>query len=376
MRFWAGVSTVAGALRRKVWIDQYHFRWYPNLFVILVAPPGIVAKSTTSEVGYKLLRQLKQIQFGPEVVTWQALVTSFAEAAETFEYQGKHIVMAPLSIESSEMGNLINTQDRDMINALITLWDNKPFTKKTKGGGAEEVQNPWLNVIACTTPSWISANVPQEMIGGGFISRCLFVFTDAKEKYVAYPMRRMNKNIHELEADLVHDLKLMANTLTGPFTLTESAMDWGEAWYENFHKNEAPKLDHSVLGGYIARKQVLTHKLAMILVASRQSELVIDASDLERAVTLVTELEADMPKVFDRLGETETSAHAKRLLDFIKRAGSLPYTTVYRYVQSAFPGFRDFEDVILGFQRAGYVRLDMQNNDPTKVRVVWCDDGN
>jgi hypothetical protein len=374
MRFWAGVSTIAGALRRRVWIDQFHFRWYPNLFVILVAPPGIVAKSTTSEVGYKLLRELKQIQFGPEVVTWQALVTSFAEAAETFEFEGKNLIMSPLSIESSEMGNLINTQDRDMINALITLWDNKPFNKKTKGGGLEEIKNPWLNIIACTTPSWISSNVPQEMIGGGFISRCLFVFAEAKEKYVAYPARRMNKNIHILREELTHDLQHIATKLVGPYTLTEDAMDWGERWYENFHKFEAPKLDQSVLGGYVARKQVLTHKLAMILVASSRDDMTIHAADLERAVELVSELEADMPKVFARLGETEMSAHANRLLDFIKRAGSLPYTTVYRYVQSAFPGFRDFEDVLLGFQRAGYIELVMQGNDPNKVTVRWIDD--
>ena len=42
MYFWAGVSAIAGALRRKVWIDQAYFRWYPNFYICLVAPPGIV----------------------------------------------------------------------------------------------------------------------------------------------------------------------------------------------------------------------------------------------------------------------------------------------------------------------------------------------
>jgi hypothetical protein len=373
MRFWSAVSAVAGAMRRKCWIDQYHFRWYPNLFVIFVAPPGIVAKSTTSEISYKLLRQLPEIQFGPEATTWQALVTAFTEASETFDCAGKTYIMSPLSIESSEFGNLINTQDRDMINAMITLWDNKPFKKRTKGGGIEDIQNPWLNVIACTTPAWIAANIPQEMIGGGFVSRCLFVFTDTKAKYVAYPSRRMRGNIKELEADLVHDLMHIARNITGPYILTEEAMDWGEVWYEEFYKNQAPKMDQSVLGGYIARKQVLTHKLAMIIVASQRDERIIHVADLERAVQLVTELEADMPKVFARIGATEISAHAQRLLDFIKRAGILPYATVYRYVQSAFPGFRDFEDVLLGFQRAGYVALDVDPLDATKIMVRWLE---
>jgi hypothetical protein len=31
MYFWTGVSTIAAALRRKVWIDMGNFVWYPNL---------------------------------------------------------------------------------------------------------------------------------------------------------------------------------------------------------------------------------------------------------------------------------------------------------------------------------------------------------
>ena len=107
MYFWTGVSVVAGALRRKVWVDQAYFKWYPNFYIILVAPPGIVSKSTTAGIGMNLLRQVPGIRFGPDVVTWQALVTSFAEAAETYESGGLLHVMSPITIESSEFGNLL-----------------------------------------------------------------------------------------------------------------------------------------------------------------------------------------------------------------------------------------------------------------------------
>ena len=48
MHFWTGVSVIAGALRRKVWIDEIYFKWYPNFYIIFVAPPGVVSKSTTA----------------------------------------------------------------------------------------------------------------------------------------------------------------------------------------------------------------------------------------------------------------------------------------------------------------------------------------
>jgi hypothetical protein len=41
MHFWCGVAAIAGALRRRTWIDMSYFRWYPNFYIIIVAPPGI-----------------------------------------------------------------------------------------------------------------------------------------------------------------------------------------------------------------------------------------------------------------------------------------------------------------------------------------------
>ena len=59
MHFWVAVSTIAGALRRRVWIDQGYFQWTPNFYIILVAPPGIVSISTSLSIGMILLRQLE-----------------------------------------------------------------------------------------------------------------------------------------------------------------------------------------------------------------------------------------------------------------------------------------------------------------------------
>ena len=60
--FWTGVSTIAGALRRRVWIDQKYFQWVPNFYIILVAPPGGISKSTTANSGMNLLRDVPGIK--------------------------------------------------------------------------------------------------------------------------------------------------------------------------------------------------------------------------------------------------------------------------------------------------------------------------
>jgi hypothetical protein len=79
MHFWTAVSTIAGALRRRVGLTWLIFRWHPNFYIILVAPPGIVSKSHYCWYWNVPLKKVPDIRFGPDVVTWQALVTGFAE---------------------------------------------------------------------------------------------------------------------------------------------------------------------------------------------------------------------------------------------------------------------------------------------------------
>ena len=49
--FWTGLSTISGALQRKVYIDEVKFKLFPNMYVFFVAPPGVATKSTTVGVG-------------------------------------------------------------------------------------------------------------------------------------------------------------------------------------------------------------------------------------------------------------------------------------------------------------------------------------
>lgn len=371
MHFWAGVSAVAGALRRKVWIDQAYFNWYPNFYIILVAPPGIVAKSTTSGIAMNLLRQVPGIHFGPDVLTWQSLVTDFATKTEGFEHQGLVYPMSALTFESSEFGNLLDPQDKAMVDLLVSLWDGKPgaFTKSTKTSGSDSIENPWINLIACTTPSWIAGNFPEYMIGGGFTSRCLFVYAEKKAKLVAYPGLTVPKNTKEIAEKLVADLGHISNALCGPYTLTPDAVAWGENWYTGHYATKHLHLDDERFGGYIARKQTHIHKLAMILAASTSDDMIITRDHLSLADTMVTDLEPDMQFVFSKIGKSSNSIYAEKLVQFVQARGTVPYHEAYRYVHTYFPSMRDFEDILAGCIRAGYLKFNdmMKTLEPGPV---------
>lgn len=358
MHFWTGVSALAGALRRRVWIDMVYFKWHANHYIVFVAPPGIVSKSTTVAIGMDLLRKVPGVVFGPDVVTWPALVTAFAACTTSFQVGEDWHTECALTLESSEFGNLVNPQDREMIDLLVTLWDSRQgtFKKVTKSSGMDQVENPWINMIACTTPSWISGNFPEYVIGGGFTSRCLFVYTDQKEKYVAYPHLVVPGDVESKRIRLVQDLEHIS-TLAGPYHLSSEAIEWGKLWYKRHYEHPSNLLSDDRFAGYLARKQTHLHKLAMVLAAARSDELVIEIQDMVGALVMLDDLELDMPKVFARIGRSEESIQTERFIAFVYHKGRVKYSEAYHHVHSYFPKNSDFEAVVAGAVAAGFLKI-------------------
>lgn len=374
MLFWTGVSTIAGALRRRVWIDMGIFQWVPNFYVILVAPPGIVSKSTTAGIGMNLLRKIPDVKFGPDVVTWQSFVQALA-GATTMDLEpttGEYHPMSCITIASSEFGNFLNPSDREMVDVLVSLWDGQKgvFSKMTKTSGNDTIENPWVNIIACTTPAWISGNFPEYMIGGGFTSRCVFVYADKKRQLKAYPGLDANGDpvtdeFKAKEADLLHDLELIS-MMIGEYKLDKPAIAWGTEWYQRHYETKPAHLDNDQFSGYLARKQTHIHKLAMVIAASRSDRLVVTVDDLTFAEQMISALESDMPKVFNRIGQTEITKGAGDIVGIVHAAGRIEQTDLYRRLFRTM-SYKDFSDALNSAIGAGHIKL-MQEG--AKVFVI------
>lgn len=359
MHFWTGVSTLAGALRRKVCIDMVRFQWYPSFYIIFVAPPGVVSKTTTADVGMSLLREVPGINFGPDIITWPALVQSFAACGESFQLGEDWYPMSALTLVAGELGNLINPQDREMLNLYITLWDGvKRLDKTTKSSGCDTIEAPWINILGCTTPHWIADNMPAAAVGGGFTSRCIFVYADTKTQYVPYVDEVVSTNNEQIRADLINDLEHISTALCGKFTISEEARVWGRKWYEGFWRTDVKLMNDGLMEGYAARKQTHMHKIAMILSVSRSDDLIISAEDLQLANAMLSDLEPDMVKVFSRIGRTEESLQTERFVAFIEKHNFIAYEKAYQHIHYAFPDFHNFEAIVQGCIRAGYIRME------------------
>lgn len=328
--FWTGVSVLAGALRRRVWIDMRKFQWTPNFYIILVGPPGIAAKSTSISMGMGLLLKVPGVKFGPESMTWQALAKDLEDAVEHVEYYNgagiKELTkMSCLTIQISELGTFLRLDDDQLMSFLIRMWEGQKdtFRHKTKASGNVEVDNPWLNIIGATTPSWLKDNFPEAMIGGGLTSRVVFVYGDKKRSLIPYPDEVMPVRDHnKIRDELIDDL-VEISKLSGPYQLSPFAREWGRAWYAD-HNNPDLRPSHMVserYGGYLARKQTHLHKFAIVLAAAKRNQLIIEEEDLKEAEVIISENEKDMIKVFESIGVVNQSKHMQEIVSIVRFSG-------------------------------------------------------
>lgn len=388
--FWTGVGTIAGALRRRVWIDQRYFEWTPNFYIILVAPAGVASKSTSMGIGTSLLREVADVKFGPDSGTWQAIGKALMEAQEYVpktkgDIEGEMEQMSCITCTPGELGTFLDFSDRKLIDTLTSLWDGQRgvFEHRTSTNGTITINNPWINILSATTPAWLRKNVPEEAIGGGFASRVIFVFGDKKRKLVAYPglMEEKKDQLKSLRDDLIHDLKEIS-TMIGEMVLTPEAVTWGSKWYEEHWNNRALHMASDRFDGYIARKQTHIHKLAMVISASQSSAGVITDKHLIAAEKITTGTEHDMIKVFESIGVAPMSRLIQQVVSFLdtyrKQEMAVTQQMLYRHCFQIMSE-QEFTEVISSCTKAGYITVKQRDNtiyyylnvDPSEIgRVI------
>ena len=356
--FWTGVATIAGALRRQVWIEQRYFQWTPNFYIILVGPAGVVTKSTSMRVGLQILQELDTVHMGPQAMTWQGLTLALEEAADLVPYGEEFLPMSCITCAVGELGTFLRPRDDDMVSFLTDIWDGQlgPWEQKLKTSKGAKLMNPWVHFIGCTTPSWLKKNVGEDMIGGGLISRVIFVYGDKKRHLVTYPADVIeDKTFLDTQAKLIEDLSKIAE-MVGEYELTTRAKQWGTAWYEKHWTQRPEHMASERFDGYIGRKQTHMHKLAMVLAAAESSKLVIDQQHIETANAMLGGIELDMIKVFEMIGTSDESQKMDAVLNFIRIYKTLERKQLWRLCMRIMSA-REFTEAIEAAVVAGLLGI-------------------
>lgn len=309
---WVGISAIAGALRRRTFFDMGYFLVYPNMYVVLVGPAGRCKKSTAMRVGRQMLGQVPGLEFTTDSVTRERLIQDLTQAYKDGQ--------SAMTAYSSEFASLLTSSGMDMVVFLTDIFDCPlEWSHKTKAGGTNKIKQPFLNLMAATTPSWISTAMPLDTVGIGLTSRIVFVYQDTPR--VKPPFPELSLAQMSLADMLVRDLTAIS-VMEGQFTLETEARDFYTEWYKE--RIEEPNVTGDPrMSGYYERKPIHLLKLAMIVSASHKDETVISMSDLQNAMQLFDKIEVRMPKVFASVGKNPLFADREEVLAAIRLSGGM-----------------------------------------------------
>lgn len=307
---WVAFSVIAGALRRKVFFNMSYFQLYANQYIVLVGPPGRCKKSTSMRIGRTLLGGVPGIKFTTDSVTRERLIQDLTQA-----YSDGH---SSMTAYSSELATLLTSSGMDMVAFLTDIYDSPhEWSHQTKMGGMNKIKAPYLNLIAATTPDWISRAMPMDTVGIGLTSRVVFVYQDTPRIKDPFPV--LSQEQVKLQDYLVHDLNIIA-TLQGEFILSPGAKEFYTNWYKQHLAEPNPTKDKR-LNGYFDRKPMHILKLGMVISAATKNDLVLTEQDIDRSLEMLGQVEDAMPKVFANVGRNPLSANTDELEEAIRDAG-------------------------------------------------------
>ena len=316
--YWTAVSTISAVLQRKCWANWGHENIYPNMYIILVGPPG-GRKGTAMRVGKKFLSTIGQ-DIGAEFMTRAAMakeLESFRGEVEVYGMDAPYIHHS-LSIMPEELTVLVSDNNPDMIETLTDLFDCPDnWRYVTKHQGKNYLRNVFLNLIGATTPRILQRRLSVDAAGAGLLSRIIFVVEQGRRKAVPLPF--LSPGELRLQEDLLHDLEQIAS-LNGPFKWDKKTIELYAKWYMD--PNNLTPIDDDKFVGYCSRRSLHLRKLSMIMSAARGNDMFILKEDFLKALSMLEATESKMPMAYGGAGIGSHSEALFEISQFIALRGS------------------------------------------------------
>jgi hypothetical protein len=354
---WVGLTVIAATLRRKVWLDNVYHKLYPNIYTILVSPPGVGKKTTAINIGVNLLREaVPDLRIISEKCTPEALAKRLSKPIDKLKESGglKLETRAEGIIVAPELTVLLGSEqyNASLITTLTRLYDCADVQEiETIARGVEQLKNVFVCLLGATTPSEISRAIPAAATGGGLMSRLNIIQKDSTPRIVPFAVP-VDATMRE---DLINDLRKIDKEYSGPCTYTKE----GRAWYEKYYRHHHRIVEKSGATGNLERQPDHVLKVALCLRASERGAMELDEDVLQRAfniVTIAAKTSVDVAKMIDTSERGKTTQY---VVDILKRNGGiLDRTTfikrVYRHVNAI-----EFDNIINTLTEAGVVRVTL-----------------
>lgn len=285
-------------MERKVWVRTKGSNLFPNLYIILVGPPG-VGKSAILSHTERLLRAVPDIYVAPSSLTTASLIDTLEIALRKIVFP-QLLIFNSLQVVASELGVFLPAYDPAFMNTLTKLYDGELYEERRRTGKVNHIRidSPQLSIIGGTTPSYLNSFLPEGAWDQGFTSRTIFVFSPHAVYTPIFTEESDHSYLEEIFIGLLHDIKIIASTF-GKVAWSQEAAEAITVWDREGLK---PVPEHGKLAHYNSRRLAHVIKLCMVASVSRSQERVITLGDFLLAKGWLLEAENLMPAIFAQMG--------------------------------------------------------------------------
>lgn len=298
MRLWTILNAIGSAAKRNIWTEVGENVIYPNLFVFLVAPPG-VGKTQAIKPVIELLGKSDAVKLLPADASKASLLDSLKGCTGVTRYKDTEGKLQTLdyaygSLIVTELSQFMSKYDGTIAGLLTDLFDCLPIymEEKRSGQGVGTIHNPGLSVLIATATGHLGSVITPELWDSGFMARVILVYSADKVRPVNMWAKSGDKSA--LKKELIQAFQQFKENLFGPMTWTEEAKNLIWSW--RCEAEDAMPL-HNKLTHYMTRRWFHLAKLCMVSALS-DLRMTVDDYDFWRALTWLLEAEQAMPEIF------------------------------------------------------------------------------
>ena len=368
---WGWLYLINASLQRRVYIGPEHQPLYPNMYIILVGPPGVGKGLVIREVS-DFLKHWKQsdrvipkdlsekqkqmadivaeqdmqtaqdvefqgksknaeiikpllIPVAADATTYEALVKAVAESYRCVnhveiingERKLKTYGHSSLCFSLQELSSLMRKRTEDTVNYMLGLYDCPvDYEYLTVSRGKERVRRGCLNIIAGTTPGFMQSTFDDKLADEGFNSRVFYINAtkNRKNQFWIPPLTDEQKEHKKVLLEHVRQL----TGLYGNVKMSDESKRFLTEWWDEQENNRHLRSNTSMkLVPYYARKNIHVMKVAMALHFGESLEMEIPIETFKKAIALLDAEEKNMSAAITLGGDNPIAKVSKKLLEYL-----------------------------------------------------------
>jgi hypothetical protein len=335
---WCCISGIATLLGRECWIRHGHKKIYPNQYIMLVGESGsrkstaikLFLKPFLKEVGYNSITANKtsKEKFLIDLGAGMDKINDPDEQLDINKPSGKfkqsaHSTMKELFgikdmasvseclIMSDDLNVFLGHGNIEFIELLTDLWDYEGiYSNRTKNGYSVLIPNPTINALLGDTQQGISMAFPTEVIGQGWFSRLITVFSEPTGRKITFPP---SSDLAKRKV-LLESLIRIRGIMKGPIEIEPMASVAIDDIYQNWKD-----IDDVRFKSYSTRRLDHLFKLCLCCAAARERRS-IDTRVVEYANSILHYTESFMPKALGEFGKARNSDVQAKILELIEKS--------------------------------------------------------